>query len=116
MINEGLRAFTAKVDLPQGSRVLMAPNSVTTPPEVVLSPAGAFIGFVERDARAGELVAVRLKSQSGTKEAIAAGVVTVGSALYGAANGQVSKVVAGPVIGYAITEATAAGDLIEIVV
>jgi len=60
-------------------------------------------------------VTVRLRSQSGTKQAVASAAITVGALVYGSASGRVSSTASGTVIGTAVTAAAAAGDIIEIV-
>ena len=118
MYNEGLRTFTAGAALTTGERVTVTAGSTTTPPQVGLAPVGAtanFVGYVEAPASSGELVTVRPRSQSGTRQAIASAAITVGAVVYGSASGRVSSTASGTAIGQAITAAAAAGDMIELI-
>jgi len=118
MKNEGLRTFTAGVALAEGERVTVTAGSTTTPPQVGLAPVGATaasVGYVEFPAAVGELVTVRGRSQSGTKQAIASAAIAVGAVIYGSASGRVSSTASGTAIGQAITAAAAAGDMIELI-
>lgn len=73
------------------------------------------IGQVERQTFAdGDEVAVRLRNAPGTRKCVAASAITVGTAVYGAANGRVDDVVSGAIWGIALTAAGAAGDVFEV--
>jgi len=118
MLNEGLRTFTAAVALGEGERVVVTSGTLTSPPEVSQAPTGAtaqHIGYAEYPVAIGELVTVRPRSMSGTKQAVASAAFVAGATLYGSAAGRVSGTVSGAAIGVAVEAATAAGDIIEII-
>ena len=75
------------------------------------------LGTVEEDCF-GDVnppqVAVRLRSASGTRKAIAAGAAAQFAAVYGAANGRVSTTSSGPQLGIFLEAAGAAGDIVEV--
>src|SRR5690606_1672908 len=73
------------------------------------------IGTIERQAFAdGDLVPVRLRHAGGTAKMVAAGAITQGVAVYGAASGKVSATESGDPIGIAVEGAGADGDIIEV--
>jgi hypothetical protein len=114
--NNGIRAYTANGALTQYMRVKLTAGSTTTPPQVEAAGAGEqHIGFVQRDAADGAIVSVSLRNNNGTKQAIAAGAITQGATIYGAAAGTVDDTSSGSAIGQAMTAATASGDIIEVV-
>jgi hypothetical protein len=81
----------------------------------VLTDVG--IGTADNDtAAAGELLAVRLNDDPGTRLMIAAAAISAGVPVYTAAAGRVSATAASTSfrVGWALTAATAAGDLIEV--
>lgn len=72
------------------------------------------IGNLERDTFAdGEAVAVRLRNAQGTRKGVAAGPVSAGVAIYGAANGKIDDASSGTQIGISLEAALADGDIIE---
>jgi len=82
--------FTAKVNMPQGSRFRVVTGSTTDPIEIELAPANARgHGHVLVDATEGEVVAGRMNNGDGTVEAIAAKAIPAGTELFAATNGQV---------------------------
>jgi hypothetical protein len=114
--NNGIRSFTANGALTQYQRVKQSAGSTTTPPQVEAAGAGEqHIGYVEYDAADGSVVSINLINNSGTKQAIAAGAITQGAVIYGAAAGTVDDASSGSAIGIALEAATAANDVIEIV-
>jgi len=114
--NEGIRTFTASGAVTAHARVKITSASSTTPPQVELAGLGEqHVGIAEYAAADGELVSVRIRNYSGTVEAIAASSVAVGAALYGASGGKVASTSSGTTIGFAVEQATANGDIIEIV-
>lgn len=85
--------------------------------KVLLAGAGeASLGTSEIPAfTSGDQVTLRLWSAPGTRKVVAAGVIAINAAVYGAANGQVSATVSGSILGYVVDRAAAvAGDVIEI--
>ena len=79
---------------------------------------GVELGTIEEEAFAdGDVRAVRLRTAQGTRKVVAAGAIAVGAAVYTAANGKVNDVADSTsyLRGIALEEATADGDIIEIV-
>lgn len=75
------------------------------------------IGISDQDDVAvGEFVSVRLLSDAGTAKVQAAGAIAIGDRVYPAANGQIDDVTTanGKSIGVALEAATAANDIIEV--
>ncbi len=115
-MNEGIRTFTANGAITAHSRVKVSSGTTTTPPQVELAGSGEqHIGYAEYAVATGELVAVRIRNYNGTVEAIAGEALAKGAVLYGAAAGKVKDTSAGSAIGIALEEATADGDIIEVV-
>lgn len=108
----GLKAFTATEALEAYRRVKLTTSSGTA---VEYADAGEeFIGITQNAVAIGEMVTVALRSAARTYKAVAAGVVAVGAAIYGAADGKVDDAVSGTAQGTALEAATADGDVIEI--
>lgn len=63
---------------------------------------------------AGEPVAVRTRNAQGTVKMIAAGAISAGVEVFGAADGKISATSSGAAIGISMEAATADGDVIEI--
>lgn len=75
------------------------------------------IGTAESEAfAAGDDIAVRLSSATGTQKCVAAGAITVGAAVHTAASGKVNDTQATGafVYGIALEGASADGDIIEV--
>lgn len=84
--------------------------------EVVYSDAGEdFIGVTEGAAADAAAVAVGLLGAR-TFKCVAAGAITAGADIYGAADGKVDDAVAGLKIGVALEAALADGDVIEVII
>lgn len=116
MLNEGIRTFTANGAITAKQRVKLTAASTTSPVQVEVAGAGEqHIGIAEYGAASGAVVAVRLRTSPGTHEAIAREALAVGATLYGAATGGVKDTSDGTAIGIALEEATANGDIIEII-
>lgn len=114
--NEGIRTFTANGALGAHIRVKITSASTTTPPQVEVAGSGEqHIGTTEYAVADTGIVAVRLRGHGGTIRMIAAEALAVGATLYGAAAGKVKDTSAGSAIGYSLEEATADGDIIEVV-
>lgn len=77
----------------------------------VATAAGNSLGFATTDAASGDRVPVAVL---GTAIASASAAIAVGAALEVAANGQVVTRSAGVTVGRALSAASAAGDLIEV--
>jgi hypothetical protein len=107
----GLKAFPAAGAITKFSRVTLNSSG-----QVATSAAAEDdIGIAETAAAAaGELVTVRLATQSGTCMAIASGVIAAGAKVYGAATGQIGTTNTNARVGIALEAAGAAGDLIEV--
>ena len=114
--NDGIRAYTANGDLTKYMRVKLSSGSTTEPIQVEAAGAGEqHIGYVYRDADDTDIVSIKLRTSSGTQQAKAAGAITKGATIYGAASGCVDDVSSGSAIGVAMDAATASGDIIEVV-
>lgn len=106
--NLGPKAFTAGVDLEAYRRVKLSGGNV------VYAGAGeSFIGVTAHKASNGESVTVNLRSAARSYKVTAAGAVTSGAVIYGAANGKIDDAASGTVQGTALEAATADGDTIE---
>lgn len=108
-VESATRTFQAGAALSQHRRVILSSG--------VLQYAGATdrsLGTLERDTfAANDYVAVRLRTAQGTKKMVAAGAITAGAYVYGAASGKVDDV--GYLVeGIALEAASADGDLIEV--
>lgn len=83
-----------------------------------LAAAGAAdveLGTIENAAlAANDVVSVRLRSAEGTCKMVAAGAITAGASVYGAAGGKIDDVANGNYIGTALEAASADGDVIEV--
>jgi hypothetical protein len=113
---QGARTFTAGEDLEEYRRVKIESGTITSPPEVVYADAGeAAVGITMAPADDGDSIAVNLLSKDGTFLAEAADSFSIGAVLYGAADGKVSDTSSGTSQFKALEAATAAGDIIEVV-
>jgi hypothetical protein len=82
---------------------------------LVVAGAGEHaIGVVQDNAAAGEIVALRLFSDSGTFLMTASAAITANAVVYGSASGKISSTVSGTAIGIAREAATADGNIIEV--
>lgn len=112
--NAGSRAFTAGEALLEKRRVKIKSGTTTTPPEVEYADAGEqHIGITEADCASGGVVAVKLRTESGSCEGVAAEALAKGATLYGANDGKIQDTSSGSAIGVALEAATADGDVIE---
>jgi hypothetical protein len=106
----GIKTLTAGEALAAYRRVKLSSNTV------VYSDAGEnFIGITEDAAANGAGVAVGLLGGR-TFKCVAAGAVTAGADIYGAADGKVDDAVVGLKIGVALEAALAANDVIEVLI
>ncbi len=106
--NEGAKTFTAGADLEAYRRVKLSSGNV------VYAGAGeSFIGVTAHKAANGEPVTVIPRSAARTYKLTAAGAVTSGAVIYGAANGKIDDAASGTAQGTALEAATADGDIIE---
>jgi hypothetical protein len=90
---------------------------VKTPGAV--AAAGALeqsFGTMDRNCLAAGPCTVRLKTAQGTRKMIAAGAISAGSVVYGAASGKISAVANPNIEGVALEAASADGDVIEVAV
>jgi hypothetical protein len=109
----GFKSFTAQSAITAWHRVQLYSGSGTA-----VEHAGAdeeFIGVAQHSAAAGEQVTVRLRGQGGTFKVAAAGAITVGATIYGAADGEVDDTASGAPIGTNLEAATGADQIIEVV-
>lgn len=72
------------------------------------------IGVTMDAVASGDPVTVRLINGNGTYKATAAGAIVVNAPVYAAAAGKVDDAASGTVIGWALTAASASGDIIEV--
>lgn len=108
--NEGIRSFPAGEALVKNRRVKLNGSG-----EVVYADAGGsdnHIGFTLDNYASGDIAAVQLKTP--TVLATAATSVTVGTAVYGAADGKVGTSSSGAVLGVAVTAASGDGAIFEL--
>lgn len=116
MDNNGIRSFYAGEALEKGRRVKLKSASTTTPLEVEYADAADnFIGVTLDKVASGALVAVKLKrGHTGTFEVEAAGAITKGDTIYGAADGKVSTASTNTdKFGFALETASGDGAKIE---
>lgn len=104
-----IRSFVATAALEPYIRVKLSSGQV-----VVAGLNEAAIGVTHARVAAGGLVPVSLFNGYGTTFMTAAAAITSGAAVRGAASGKIDDTGVGPVIGYALEAATAAGDVIEV--
>lgn len=108
-VDANLRQFTA------GGAVAVHLR-VKTP--TAIAAAGALdveLGTLESaTTTSADVASVRLRSASGTVQMIASGAIGVGSNVYGAAGGKITATINTNPIGIALQQATADGDVIEV--
>lgn len=108
--------FQAGEDLAQYRRVKLESGSTTTPLEVVYADAGEdFIGITMDNAKDGDLIAVAPLCREGTFLVVAADAFSAEADIYGADDGKVSDTSSGTAYFKALEAATAAGDIIEVI-
>lgn len=108
--------FQAGEDLAQYRRVKLESGSTTTPLEVVYADAGEdFIGITMDNAKDGDLIAVAPLCREGTFLVVAADTFSARADIYGADDGKVSDTSSGTAYFKALEAATAAGDIIEVI-
>jgi hypothetical protein len=105
-----VKAFTAGEDLVAYRRVKLSEGTV-----VYADSGNDWIGTTEEAVSSGYSVSVRLRTASGTRKIMAAGAFSAGALLYGADDGKVDDTVAGQPIFRALEEATANGDIVEVI-
>jgi hypothetical protein len=103
--DNGIKTFTAGGTIAAHARVKLSGGNV-----VVAVANEACIGFAERAAVSGDLVAVRLINHQGTFLAIAGEAVAVGGVLYGLAAGKVGDTDGGAYTARFIALTAGAGD------
>jgi len=104
------RTFLAGGAIAQYARVKLS-GSYTV---IEAGAADTDIGTAETLVASGEEVDVRLANAQGTVYMIAGAAIAANASIYAAANGEISTVVSGPILGTALEAATAAGDIIEV--
>lgn len=112
--NSGVRNFDAAEAIPRHRLVKYGSAGTIT-----LADLGEdAIGVSEAEAFAsGENIGVRLINKAGTVALEANGAFAVNAVIYGTANGRVDDVATSAVkIGRALTAATAAGDIVEVLI
>ncbi len=108
--------FQAGTDLAQYRRVKLESGSTTVPLEVVYAGAGEdFIGITMDNADDGGLIAVAPLCREGTFLITAADTFSSMADLYGAADGKISDTSSGTAFFKALEAATAAGDIVEVI-
>ena len=114
---EGPLTFTAGEDLAPFRRVKLENGSTTTPGEVIYADAGEdFIGITADGADDGDLVTVLPVCREGSVLVEAADSFSYEADLYGAADGKISDSSNGTAYFKALEAATAAGDIVEVMV
>lgn len=107
----GIKAFTAGADLEAFRRVKLSSGSGT---QVEYAGAGEnHIGVTQEKKLSGEFISVGLKHPGRTFKATASEALSAGASIYGALNGKVKDTAEGSILGKALEEATADGDVIE---
>lgn len=106
-----VKTYTATAALEPYIRVKLDAGEV-----VVAGLNEVAIGVTLARVAAAGLVPVRLLNAFGTCWMTAAAAITSGAAVFGAALGKIDDTGVGPAIGYAEEAATAAGDIIEVLV
>lgn len=107
---DGSKAFTASAALSEYRRVKLNASL-----QLAYAAAGEdSIGTLEGAVASGGFGATRLWTSQGTRKMVAAAAITAGVAVYGAADGKISTVIAGPVIGTALETASGDGAVIEV--
>lgn len=107
------RAFPAGGAIAQFARVKLVAGQLAVC--VAADGPGVELGTIETQAfAAGELHAVRLVTAQGTTKMLAAGAIAAGAEVYADANGQVGTTNTNPLRGIALSAATAAGSVIEV--
>lgn len=109
--------FQADVEIAQKLRVGIKSGTVTEPPEVDIAGVGVRgIGVNQYLVSADDDCAVVPYNKEGTIEMVAAGAFSIGADVYPAAGGKIDDTVVGEKLGVALEEATADGDIVEIMV
>lgn len=107
----GNKAFRAGEALGAFVRVKLATGTGDT---VVAAGAGEeFIGVTAAAAALGEMITVALRTAGRTYKMIAAGAISAGAVIYGAASGKVQAAASGNAQGLALEESTQDGEIIE---
>src|SRR6056297_1437911 len=108
--------FQAGEDLAQYRRVKLKSGSTTTPLEVEYADAGEdFIGITMDNADDSDLIAVAPLCREGTFLVAAADTFASMADIYGADDGKVSDTASGTAYFKALEAATAAGDIVEVI-
>jgi len=119
-VNKGEDIMSQYVETPTKSfscsGALAAYLRVKTPNSLALADAtDVELGTMEEAAlAANDIRAVRLRTAQGTCKMVAAGAITLGATVYGAASGTIDDIDNNNKIGIALEAATAAGDVIEV--
>lgn len=108
----GPKTFTAGEDLAAFRRVKLSSSTVVYADQ---ADSTSYLGVTMNAVSSGDLVTVRLKNAEGTFKCVAADTFSAGAALYAADDGKVSDSSSGSVIGTALEAATAAGDVVEVI-
>lgn len=110
--NEGLKTFVAGEALEAFRRVKLDTGSGSS---VVYADGGdSFIGVTQEKVDSGDNVVVRLKTTGKTFKMVAEEAFAEGATLYGADDGKVKDTASGTAQGTALEEATADGDIVEV--
>ena len=111
-VNGPTRTFEAGGAIAENLRVTLSTGKLA-----VAGVADKDLGTMSRPSFAsGDQVAVNLRNAPGTVKMVAAGAIAVGAAVHTAADGKVNDTAASTsyLVGTALSEATADGDVIEV--
>lgn len=108
------RSFTASGAINQYDLVTLENDGLVS---VAAAASTKLVGFADRTVATGENVSVCLLNGGGSAYGELAGTVTnAGTALYVAANGEVSPTASGNSVGITLANGGADGDIVEILV
>ena len=114
---DGDHTYTAGEALLAFCRVKIESGTVTDPPEIVYADAAeAHIGYTKYDVADGGFVAVRSAKMPGSHLAMVTidTAIARGTSLYGAADGKLTDLAGGNIMGIALEAGVADDDVIEV--
>lgn len=111
LVETPTKTFQSGGTISQFTRVVLSAGVLA-----VASALQKALGTIELDAVADDQVSVRLRTAQGTRKMIAAGAISAGAYVYGAASGKISATANTNLEGIALEAAGASGDIIEVLV